>query len=150
MSPKDYQARQDQLKLMQAQAEFVLAIKKAKSKGVNVSAIFLEVREQVMLAWVRCFGLMVSIFLVVAAPLVPPLFQVFCFKVGMPYHLSEIYYYWPFLVGVISMVGFGFNLVNPKTLQRITGKPTLADNEHRLSESGHFIINDQEGADGDV
>jgi len=150
MSPKDYQARQKILALIEAQAEFVLAIKIAKAKGVDVAAIFLEVREQVMLAWVRCFGLMVSILLVVAAPLIPPLFQVFCFKNGMPYHLSEIYYYWPFLVGVISMVGFGFNLVNPKTLQRITGKPVLADDEHRMSESGHFIIKDIEGADGDV
>lgn len=144
MSLRELAEHQRQLDLLEAQADFVLAIKTAKSKGVNVAAIFLEVREQVMLAWVRCFGLMVSILLVVVAPLVPPIFQVFCFKIGMPYKLSEIYYYWPFLVGIISMIGFGYNLVNPKTLQRLTGKSQLADNEHRLSESGHFIVRNED------
>lgn len=136
MSPKELRAKQ----LQEAQAKFVLAIKVAKAQGVDVAAIFLEVTEQVMLAWVRCFGLCLGIVFIACAPFIPPTFRVLCFVLKMPYELNEIYYYWPFLVGIVAIISFGYNLVDPRTLKRITGKSKLAEDEHRLSTSGHYII----------
>jgi hypothetical protein len=139
----------------QAEKEFVLAIKRAKRDGVDVSSIFLEVREQVMLAWVRMFGLMLGIIFIFICPLLIPLYKVFCFHIGMAYDLSEWFYYWPCIVGIVSIIAFGFDLVDPRNLKRIvTRKDDAPDAPGRISRSGRYLVNPKEledfGANGDV
>jgi len=132
------------LKRAAAQAKFVRAICEAVAEGVDVDASFLAHKEQIMLAWVRCFGLTAGICYMIVAPYLPPAYRILCFKVGVPYELNELYYYWPFLVSVISVISFGFNLVDPRNLKRVTGKPKMNSDEtvleSRLSESAHHII----------
>jgi|SRR5882724_5999667 len=106
-------------RLQNAEKEFILDIKRAKRNGVDVAGVFLEVREQVMLAWVRMFGLMLGIIWVFLCPILIPLYRIYCFKSGLEYTLPEWYYYWPCAVGLVSILAFGFNLVDPRTLKRV-------------------------------
>ena len=121
-------------------AEALFALKRCVQSGVNPSEVLSEFAEAQMLAWVRGFGLVVSILYVGCAPWAPPLYRLICFKMGMPYVLSEIYYYWPFLIGVVSILGFGYNLVNPKTLQKIGKREDPEPDDVRLSQSGRWIL----------
>jgi len=133
-----------------ARTKFIESIIEAKAAGVDVDSCFLALHNQIILAWVRCFGLSMGVLFVCTSPYIPPIFQVICFKLGMPYHLSEIYYYWPFLIGILAIISFGFNLVDPRTLRRITGKPTFAEPADSLSASGHFPpVNMNDSSEGD-
>lgn len=131
--------------LQEREAEFTTHVRVYRALGVNVSRCFLEVQDKVILAWVRCFGLLASILFVLLAPIVIMAYKVICFKIGMPYDIPDWVWLWQCGVGVTSMLGFGFNLINPNTLNRLTGKPTaLEPGEHKITLSGHYIAYGQE------
>lgn len=122
----------------QAYQKFVIAIKRAKRDGVDVAGMFLEVEERRALAWVRAFGLMLGVIWIFFSPLVVPAYKVLCFRLQMPYDLPEWFYYWPPAIGIVSILAFGYDLIDPRTLRRITGKdvPPASD----LTQSGNFQI----------
>jgi hypothetical protein len=145
----------NQLSVIQAERDFVIAIKRAKRSGVDVAGIFLEVREQVMLAWVRAFGLMLGILFVFICPLLIPAYKVFCFRIGMAYDLNEWFYYWPCIVGIVSIIAFGFDLVDPRSLKRVVMRQPPDDQPpHIITRSGRYLVDpkalEDYGANGDV
>lgn len=155
MSPKDFQ----KLLTQAGEAEFAEAIRIAKRKRVKCGKVLLEVEEQQNIAKVKCFALLCGVLSIFLLPYFPPLYQILCFKLGMECKLNSVYYYWPWICGFMSIISFGFNFVNPWTLERITGKPPkLRPGEHRIEPSGRYVaygLPDQgealdDGYEGDV
>jgi hypothetical protein len=121
-----------------ATQRFIQEVKLAKVSGVDVSGIFLEVQDQIVLAWVRAFGLMFGIIWIFICPLLIPIYKVYCFRIGLAYQLNEWFYLWPCAVGLVSIIAFGYNLVDPRSLKRITGR-SESEKDHVITDTGTFI-----------
>ena len=145
MTPKEEDVTKEKCSLVflsqkdEAAQNLHLAIKQAKLAGVDVAGLFLEVREEVMLAWVRMFGLVLGILYIFICPLLIPLYKIYCFRAHMDYNLAEWFYYWPCIVGLVSIIAFGFNLVDPRTLRKITGKPEALISKLMKEENDNAI-----------
>lgn len=159
--PTQLTQEQKQERLAELTEEYIELTRQYRREGVDVVACVDGVYEKVMLAWTRCFGLCVSILSVPAAPAIMLGYRVLCWHFDRPYDLPD----WPFIwwagLGLASMLGYGYNLVNPKTLERITGKPPVlkpGESKVDLTASGHWIrqtgeivpVTPDDGSNGDV
>ena len=145
-----------QEKLEKATIEYARATIKARASGVDVAGVHLEVQEQARLSFVKCIGALLGVISVYMWPILIPAYKVFCFKIGMPYDLQDWYYYWPCVVGAISIIAFAYDLVDPRTLKRISGPSDSKHLEQTLSRSGKVVVykptedENENGSDGSV
>ena len=143
-------------KLDEATEVYVLATKRARREGVDVAGVHLEVQEQSRLSFVKYFGATLGLISAFFWPNMIPFYKMFCFKMGMPYDLPEWYYYWPCVLGTVSILAFAFDLVDPRTHKRISGPSDSKKLERQhISRSGKFTVyepeeNEDDGNDGSV
>jgi hypothetical protein len=99
---------------------FLRELREAKRRGVNVVKIFheeeLAEEEKKELAHVRSFGLKLAVIWVFFAPIALVVFEVYCeanaLKVSVPHDLI----YWTCATGFISILAFGYDLIDIRTL----------------------------------
>ena len=121
--------------LQKARSEFILAIRKAKAAGVDVAGIFVEVEEYIILAWVKAFGLTLSIISVFASPPAVVWLKIFCAQNHLDIPVPE-WAFWAFcLMGTTSILAFGFDLFDPREL---IGKKPPDKCDGYISNSGRF------------
>lgn len=105
-----------------ATRRFRRAIERAKSEGVDVDEYFVEMKEKVALAYVRCVGLSMSIAAVFYAPKYILDLRIQCLREHLDVKIPEDMVYWACLVGFLSILAFGFDLVDPRTLFKASSK----------------------------
>lgn len=135
----------------EAQKRFHLAIKKAKREGVNVDDYFVSIKERVALAYVRCFGLAISTLAVFYGPKWILDLKIQCLREHLDIQIPDTAVYWICAVGFISILAFGFDLVDPRTLTKIWNKehdePEIPDRPYDRRRSGRFNHYELRGSD---
>lgn len=106
----------------EAQKRFHLAIKRAKREGVKVDDYFVNSKERVALAYVRCFGLAISTVAVVYGPKWIIDLKIQCLREHLDVIVPEQLIYWLCALGFVSILAFGFDLVDPRALTKIWDK----------------------------
>lgn len=127
----------------EAQKRFRREIEKAKREGVDVDAYFIHLREQFFLAFVKPFGVLISIVATFLVPYYVLNLKIQCVKDNLDIYIPTEMAYWLSAVSFVSMIAFAYDLVNPRTLEKIQfwkKEPELVDESPRydVSTSGRF------------
>lgn len=122
-----------------ANLRFIRAIKRAKAEDVDVIGILGEVEDQERLSKTRNFLLVFAGIWCFVGPIACVWAQIYVEEhslttVRIPADLQ----YWLCAMGFISILAFGFDLVNPRTLFKIGLRKDGSDSEYTLSKSGRF------------
>lgn len=128
----------------EAQKKFRRAIEEAKREGVDVDAYFIHLREQFFLAFVKPFGVLISIVATFLVPYYVLNLKIQCVRDNLDIYIPTEMAYWLSAVSFVSMIAFAYDLVNPRTLEQVqfwkTKEPELIDVTPRydVSTSGRF------------
>lgn len=129
----------------EARLDLIRSIKRAKSTGVNVGAVFYEVEAELKLLHYRLFGAMLAGGFVVFAPVLIRFMDIACVQLKLGIRMDYTAIDWLCLgVGVPSMLAFGWRLVQPVSRPAVENLiPAVEDITHRLRALG------QDDDDGD-
>lgn len=128
----------------EAQKKFRRAIEKAKREGVDVDAYFIHLREQFFLAFVKPFGVLISIVATFLVPYYVLNLKIQCVRDNLDVYIPAEMAYWLSAVSFVSMIAFAYDLVNPRTLEQVQfwKKKELAlideTPRYEVSTSGRF------------
>jgi hypothetical protein len=134
--------------------KFIRELRAAKNRGVNVSKIFVEDEERLALMHTKTFGLRLAILWVFFAPVALVAFEAFCIERGLQVSVPHDLVYWTCGMGFVSILAFGFDLVDLAALWRgvvrfIRPMP-LDKTEHTDQSITVKIVVPSDEADGDV